>query len=121
MAERTLTITMQPDWRSALRTAGRNAGARGYQGETLNFETPEVFFGRLTQKRWTIVETLIGAGPLPIRELARRAKRDVKRVHEDAVVLAELGLVERTDQGEVLCPFADIHVDMHLGKGARAA
>lgn len=121
MAQRTLTITMQPDWRKALRLAGRNADAETYQGERLNFETPEVFFGRLTQRRWTMVETLIGAGPLPIRELARRTGRDVKRVHEDVVVLAGLGLVERTDQGGVLCPFTDIHVDMHIGKASQAA
>ena len=31
-----------------------------------------------------------------MRELARRAGRDVKRVHEDVQVLTELGLVERT-------------------------
>jgi hypothetical protein len=28
--------------------------------------------------------------------------------------LADLGLLERTDRGGVVCPFADIHVDMHL-------
>ncbi|PKM45139.1 MAG: hypothetical protein CVV05_07130 [Gammaproteobacteria bacterium HGW-Gammaproteobacteria-1] len=114
MAKRTLTITVQPDWRGALRTAARGAKADTYQGETLNFETAEAFFGRLTARRWTLVHILIGAGEVPVRELARRVARDIKRVHEDVEALAELGLVERTDSGGVLCPYTDIHVDMHL-------
>ena len=115
MAERTLTITVQPDWQGALRAAGRRAAADSYQGETLNFETPAMFFGRLTERRRAIVEILIGAGELSVRELARRVQRGVKRVHEDVVVLAELGLIERTDNGGVVCPYGDIHVDVHLG------
>jgi len=96
MAERTLTMTIQPDWRMALRFAGQVAQAETYQGETLNFETPAACFGRLTERRWALIDALLGAGELPIRALARRVQRDVKRVHEDVVVLAELGIVERT-------------------------
>lgn len=114
MAQRTLTITVQPDWRGALRAAGRAAQRDRYQGETLNFETPAVFFSRLTARRWTLVQTLVGAGEVSVRELARRAGRDVKRVHEDVQTLAELGLVERTPGGSVCCPYGDIHVDMHV-------
>ena len=33
---------------------------------------------------------------------------------EDVVALAELGLLERTDAGGVVCPFASLHIDMHL-------
>jgi len=56
MTTRCLTITLGPDWRSALRKAGRSATATTYQGETLNFETPGAFFGRLTERRWAIVQ-----------------------------------------------------------------
>ena len=115
MAERTLTITVDADWQGALRSAARGAfGATTYQGETLSFETPGAFFGKLTHRRWDLLRLLQGAGELPVRELARRAGRDVKRVHEDIGALAELGLVERTAGGGVVCPYADIHVDMHL-------
>ena len=55
-----------------------------------------------------------GKGDLAVRELARRVGRDVKRVHEDVTALADLGLVERTGTGGVVCPFASIHIDMHL-------
>lgn len=118
MAQRTLTITMQPDWRMALRAAGRAALADRYQGETLNFETPSAFFGRLTERRWVLLQTLLGAGELSVRELARRLERDIKRVHEDVVSLTELGLVERSDSGGVLCPFEDIQIDLRLRSAA---
>jgi hypothetical protein len=35
-------------------------------------------------------------------------------VHEDVVILAELGLLERTASGGVLCPYSSMHIDMHL-------
>jgi predicted transcriptional regulator len=111
---RKLTITLQPDWRAALRRAGKRAQADRYQGETLNFESPGAFFGRLTERRWALVTALQGQGTMAVRELARRVGRDVKRVHEDVRVLAELGLVERDDGGGVLCPYADVHIDMHV-------
>jgi predicted transcriptional regulator len=55
---------------------------------------------------------------VPVRELARRVDRDVKRVHEDASVLVSLGLIERTERGGLLCSYDDIHVDMHLRHAA---
>ena len=119
--ERTLTIALQPEWRAALRQAAKKAQATRYQGETLNFETPASFFGRLTERRWAIVTALLGQGTLAVRELARRVGRDVKRVHEDVQVLAELGLVERDEAGGVLCPYADVHIDMHVQHERAAA
>lgn len=114
MKQRHLTISLQPDWRAALRSAGARARASSYQGERLNFESPGVFFSRLSEKRWALVNALQGQGEMAIRELARRVGRDVKRVHEDVQVLTELGLVERTEGGGVVCPFAEVHIDMRL-------
>jgi len=119
LEKRTLTITIQSDWQSALRATARAAfGAAGYQGETLNFETPEAFFAHLTSRRWALLNTMQGAGELAVRELARRLERDVKRVHEDAATLVKLGLLERTASGGLVCPYDDIHVDMHLRRAA---
>lgn len=119
MAERTLTITIDADWQGMLRTAARAAFAsKSYQGETLNFETPGAFFSRLTSRRWAMLDALIGEGEVPVRELARRLRRDVKRVHEDAKELVELGLIERTERGGLVCPYADIHMDMHMRRVA---
>jgi len=114
MTDRCLTITLQSDWKGALRAAAKTASADSYQGEVLNFETPAQFFGRLTEKRWDIVRAAQGKGELSVRELARVVDRDVKRVHEDVVMLTELGLLERTDRGGVVCPYASMHIDMHL-------
>ena len=114
MTERYLTITLQPDWKSALRSVAQVAKADTYQGEVLNFETPAQFFGQLTEKRWEIVRAAQGKGELPVRELARMVDRDVKRVHEDIVILAELGLLERTESGGVFCPYTSMHNDMYL-------
>ncbi|NRF65882.1 hypothetical protein HLB44_02660 [Aquincola sp. S2] len=118
MSKRTLTITLQPDWKAALRDAGRRANARSYQGEVLNFESPGAFFGRMTERRWALVRALQGQGEISLRELARRVERDVKRVHEDMQVLLELGLVERGEDGGVMCPFATVHIDMELRAAA---
>ena len=119
METRTLTITVNNDWQSALLATARDAfSASGYQGETLNFETPAAFLGQLTARRWHILQALQGAGEVPVRELARRLNRDVKRVHEDASALVDLGLIERTAKGRLLCPFLDIHLDFHLKRAA---
>jgi len=115
MTERYLTITLQPDWKGALRAIGQAAAkADTYQGEVLNFESPGHFFGQLTEKRWEIVRAAQGKGELSVRELARVVGRDVKRVHEDVVVLASLGLLERTEGGGVVCPYSSMHIDMYL-------
>ena len=121
MEKRKLTITLQADWKSALRAVGKTAQQDSYQGETLNFQTPGAFFSRLTERRWVSINALQQSGVLGVRELARQVGRDVKRVHEDAQVLVELGLIERNDNGSLYCPYADIHVDMHIMSETQAA
>ncbi len=118
MSDRTLTITLRPDWRAALRDAARRAQKRGYQGEVLNFESATAFFGHLTERRWALLHALQGQGELAVRELARRVGRDMKRVHEDVQTLAQLGLVERTERGGVVCPFTAVHIDMEIRAAA---
>jgi len=116
--KRKLTIRLSPDWKAGLREAAKKA-AKGmdsgrYQGEVLNFESPAILFGRLTEKRWNLIRQLQAAGPVGVRELARRAGRDVRRVHDDVATLLELGLFEKTTDGQLICPYDDIHVDMHV-------
>lgn len=118
MQQRSLKITLDPDIGRFIRDASHKAQSSVYQGEVLNFESAELFLSRLTVLRWNIVKALLGAGELSVRELARRVDRDVKRVHCDIAVLCELGLIERTDNAGVVCPFDDIHIDLHLRKAA---
>jgi predicted transcriptional regulator len=62
----TRTITLSPDWRAALRQAGKAAQAGSDQGEALHFESPGAFFGRLTERRWALVTALLGQSAKPI-------------------------------------------------------
>ena len=117
---RTLTVTTNPDWKSALRAAGQSAktglASGAYQGETLSFETPGAFFSHLTERRWQLLAELLGSGTVGVRELARRLGRDVKRVHEDAAALVDLGLIEKDERGALHCPYENIHVDMVMSQ-----
>jgi predicted transcriptional regulator len=114
----TLSITFQPDWCVALRQAGMKAQATSYCGETLNFETPGAFFGRLAERRWALATALLGQGTLEVRELARRVGPNVKRLYEDVQVLAELGLAERREAGGVPCSYA--YIDMRVQRECSA-
>ncbi len=114
-----LTITISDDAKSKMKALFSQAiKSDEYQGEYLDFASPALFFSKLSDKRWKIINALQGAGEVPVRELARRIGRDVKRVHEDAVALVELGLINRTERGGLICKYADIHVDMHLRSAA---
>jgi predicted transcriptional regulator len=112
--KQTLTITIERDWANGLRRDAVQAFQGKRVGNVLSFSEPELFFSKLTANRWALVRSLQGAGALGVREAARRVGRDVRRVHDDLQVLVELGLLEKTDDGKVWCPFDDIHVDMHV-------
>jgi len=51
---------------------------------------------------------------MAIREIARRAKSDVRAVHSDVHVLLRTGLLEKTDEGGVVFRYDAIHVDFLL-------
>lgn len=114
MDQRTLTITARAAWQAGLRAAGVAATAGTYQREVLNFESPGHFFGLLNEKRWGLLRAAQGKGELSVPQLARLVGRDVKPVHDDILVLSNLGLLERTDAEGVLCPYASMHIDMFL-------
>ncbi len=80
----------------------------------ISFESPELLWKVLTAKRWEILKTLTGAGPVTIREAARRVGRDVKAVHGDVRGLLNAGLLENTEDGKIVFPYDAIHVDFLL-------
>src|SRR5437016_1863532 len=63
------------------------------QGAHISFETPALLFKVLTQKRWELLSRMTGAGPITLRELARRVERDVKAVHGDVHALLDVGIL----------------------------
>jgi predicted transcriptional regulator len=84
------------------------------QGELISFETPALLFKVLTQKRWELLSVMTGAGPLTLREVARRVGRDVKAVHGDAHALLDVGILRRTDEGRIVFPFEAVRVNFVL-------
>ncbi len=89
----------------------RRAFRGGKQGAFIGFASLELLWKVLTPKRWEIVRAMAGAGPLAIRELARRVDRDVKSVHGDVQSLLKAGVVDRADDGRIVFPYDEIHVD----------
>jgi len=80
----------------------------------ISFESPALLFKVLTGKRWELLKALTGAGPVTIREAARRVARDVKSVHGDVHALLKVGVLSRTEDGHIVFPFDDVHVDFKL-------
>jgi len=80
----------------------------------IGFATPELLWQVLTAKRWELLKTLCGAGPVSIREAARRVQRDVKAVHSDITALLNAGVLDRTEGGGVVFPFEAVKVEFLL-------
>lgn len=80
----------------------------------ITFATPELLWRVLTPKRWELLKVLCGAGPVSIREAARRAGRDVKAVHGDVTALLNSGVLARTEGGRIIFPFDAVKVEFLL-------
>ena len=80
----------------------------------ISFATPELLWKVLTAKRWELLKALCGAGPVSIREAARRVDRDVKAVHGDVTALLNSGILDRTDDGRIVFPFEAVKVEFLL-------
>ena len=80
----------------------------------ISFATPELLWKVLTAKRWELLKALCGAGPVSIREAARRVDRDVKGVHGDVVALLKAGILCRTAGGAIEFPYEAIKVEFLL-------
>jgi predicted transcriptional regulator len=80
----------------------------------ISFATPELLWRVLTQKRWELLKALCGAGPVSIREAARRVGRDVKAVHGDVTALLNAGVLNHTDDGRIVFPFEAVKVEFLL-------
>ncbi len=80
----------------------------------ISFATPELLWKVLTAKRWELLKALCGAGPISIREAARRVGRDVKAVHGDVTALLNAGILDRADGGGIIFPFDAVKVEFLL-------
>lgn len=80
----------------------------------ITFVSFDLMWKVLAPNRWRLIETLTGAGPLGVRELARRVGRDVRAVHTDAQALATAGVIDKTAEGKLHFPYEAVHVDFVL-------
>ena len=71
----------------------------------LSFASEELLFTVLTARRWPLLRALTGAGPVGVRELARRLGRDAKGTHTDTQALVKAGVIEKTADGKLHFPF----------------
>lgn len=76
-----------------------------------SFATPELLWKVLTAKRWQLLKAMCGAGPISIREAARRVERDVKAVHGDVTALLNAGVLDRVEDGRIIFPFEAVKVE----------
>jgi predicted transcriptional regulator len=80
----------------------------------ISFASPELLWKVLTARRWQLLKALCGAGPVSIREAARRVGRDVKPVHGDITALLNAGVLDRGERGGVVFPFEAVRVEFSL-------
>ena len=103
---RSLSATLS-DVSRAMKTGRADREAR------ISFATPELLWRVLTAKRWELLKSLCGAGPVSIREAARRVGRDVKAVHGDVTALLKAGVLDRTAAG-IVFPYEAVKVEFML-------
>jgi predicted transcriptional regulator len=76
------------------------------------FHSDEALLNTLSADRFAILKALCGGNAMGIAELARRVERDRAEVHADAERLASIGLIDRTESGELLFPYAGVHLEL---------
>ncbi len=109
---RTVTLVISP--RESVGQRFLRAFEGEGQGTFISFDSPALLFKVLTGKRWELLKMMTGAGPITIREAARRLGRDVKAIHGDVHVLLKTGILQKTDKGFIDFPFDAVHVDFTL-------
>jgi len=102
-----------PDQAMADFARGWKSGKRASSAR-ISFATPELLWKVLTARRWELLKALCGAGPMSIREAARRVDRDVKGVHGDVTALLEAGVLDRAEGGGIVFPYDAVKVEFML-------
>ena len=108
------TVTLEVSSRDRSNRRFLSALEGNPEGAFISFASPALLFKVFSGKRWDLLKVMAGAGPMTIREAARRAGRDVKAVHGDIKSLLKAGILEKTDDGKVVFPFDAVHVDFML-------
>lgn len=111
---RTVTLEVRPAGDSMTAFVRAWKTGRSDRSARISFATPELLWKVLTAKRWELLKVLCGAGPVSIREAARRVGRDVKAVHGDVTALLAAGVLDRAEGGGIVFPFDAVKVEFLL-------
>jgi len=82
----------------------------------LSFESARSLFAELTPARLDLLDTLRRVGPCSVYALAKAAERNYSNVHTDVARMEELGLIERTDEGDILVPYESVEIVVPLAR-----
>jgi predicted transcriptional regulator len=86
--------------------------------ERLYFEDLATMLKVLTPRRLEALKAVHQIGPVSVRALAGRMKRDYKNVHHDCQVLARAGLIMRSPDGRLRAPWSKIVAEITLATRA---
>ena len=107
-------ITLEVSSREKINRRFLHAFEGESQGTFISFESPELLFKVISGKRWDLLKVMTGAGPMTIREAARRLERDIKAVHGDVQALLKVGILQKNNNGRIVFPYDVVHVDFML-------
>jgi len=111
---KTLTLEVRSPGESMAEFARAWGAGKPEKSARISFASPELLWKVLTAKRWELLKVLCGAGPVSIREAARRVGRDVKAVHRDVTALLVAGVLDRSQSGGIVFPFEAVKVEFLL-------
>jgi predicted transcriptional regulator len=111
---KTVTLDVRPPTEAMADFAQAWKTGKGSKADRISFATPELLWKALTAKRWELLKALCGAGPVTVREAARRVSRDVKAVHAALSALLSAGVLSRTESGQVEFPYEAVKVEFLL-------
>jgi predicted transcriptional regulator len=107
-------VTITVDSTESFKTRVKSAFAGKRQPERISFESFDLLWKVLAPNRMALVQTLTGAGPVTLREAARRVGRDVRAVHSDVHMLLDAGVLLKDEEGRIEFPYSAVHVDFML-------
>lgn len=84
----------------------------------LSFESAKTLFANLTPERLDLLDTLRRIGPCPLTALADALMCSTPDIQSEIAGLEFLGLVERSDSGDLLVPYESVEIILPLAQVA---
>ena len=108
------TVTIGVSSRGEINRRFKTAMKGKCQGSRISFPSVGLLRRVLTERRLELMQAMVGAGAMSLRELARRLERDVKQVHGDVHALLDVGVLDKTDDGKLEFSYDTVRVEFEL-------